>query len=186
MTESWRCFVGVPLDDRLRAQLADAVAGWQTRLDLAGLRWTAPEAWHLTLAFLGATDPAAVPSLGARLRAVGNAHRVLHLRTGGLGAFPSPVRARVAWYGIESSIALTALAADVALAAGLEPFAVFAAHVTLGRARRRPIDLRAWLEEPAPVGELVVERMELIRSRLGSGPAHYETLVSVPLRDVAP
>lgn len=186
MTETWRCFVGVPLGERLRARLADAVDGWRGRPDLEGLRWSEPRTWHLTLAFLGATEPAVVPSLGARLRAAAGGHRVLRLRCGGLGAFPTAARARVAWYGIEGSSSLTALATDVALAAGIEPPDAYRAHVTLGRARRGPVDLRAWVSEPAPVGELLVDHVELIRSRLGSGPAHYETLVSVPLGDVAP
>lgn len=52
----WRCFVAAPIDEGLRASLEQSVDSWQSRPD--------PASWHVTLAFLGAIDPAeaAAPS----------------------------------------------------------------------------------------------------------------------------
>lgn len=183
MTGTWRCFVAVPIGDELRAALAAAVEQWSAREDLAGLRWSDAENWHLTIAFLGSTDPGAVASIVGRLEATAGRHQPMRLETGGLGAFASRRRARVAWYGLaDPGGRLASLAADVAVAMGLEPAGRFRAHVTLARARSEPVDLRPWLAEAAaPRGVLSVDGLDLMRSHLGRGPAHYERLASVPL-----
>lgn len=181
MTESWRCFVAVPIGPELRAALATSVADWCRMPDLAGLRWAEPEAWHLTLAFLGDIPAADLPRLNAALEAAGRGHEVGELRTGGLGAFPSASRARVAWCGVADPFGrLSALAESVreALALRGEPFR---AHVTLARARSAPVDLRRWVASPVPDIRVPVDRVELMRSHLGQGPARYEVLASVAL-----
>ena len=186
MTERWRLFVAVPLGERLRADLAAAVPGWRERPDLAGLRWTDPEGWHITLAFLGAVDPGEVDQLAARMEAVAFRHGPMQLRCGGLGAFAAAGRARVAWYGIaDSEGALTRLAFD--LRRDLVPDAVgdFHPHVTLARARRDPVDLRDWSTASSPDGTLAVDRIALMRSHLGRGPVRYEQLADAGLGVVA-
>ena len=181
--EHWRCFVAVPIGDALRENLRDAVEAWRKRDDLAGLRWADPDGWHLTLAFLGPTDPATVPVLIERLGSVAAAHEGSRAATGGLGAFPSPGRARVAWYGIEDGEGrLARLAADVADRLGLEAARRLRPHVTLARARRQPVDLRPWLSSAsAPEGVLNTDRIQLMRSHIGVGPARYETLAAMKL-----
>ncbi len=71
----WRCFVAVPIGTELRTSLAEHVARLR-RLDGADAawRWTEAEGWHVTLAFLGATEPAAVPGLGRSLATVAASH----------------------------------------------------------------------------------------------------------------
>ena len=183
MSDAWRCFVAVSLGDELRATLAASVAAWKGHDDLAGLRWSDPPGWHLTLAFLGDIDAGSVGDVADALRAVGAGHRPMTLDTGGLGGFPSAARARVAWYGVEDRGGrLRHLADDVGVAVDLEPDRPFNAHVTLGRARGAAIDLRGWIgRADPPSGRLRVERIELMRSHVDRGPAHYETLASVPL-----
>lgn len=176
--DAWRCFVAVPIGEPLRRDLAACLAAWKPREDLAGLRWSEPGAWHVTLAFLGDTDPAAVGTIASRLERVAASHNAFSVATGGLGAFPSAARARVAWYGVDDpERRLRNLAADVGRAVDLEADRPFAPHVTLGRSRRAPLDLRRWIEgAAAPSGVLEVDRVELVRSHLAQGPAHYETL----------
>ena len=184
MTDApWRCFVAVPLGDDVRAALGAAVEGWRARDDLAGLRWAHPGGWHLTLAFLGAVDPGQVPAIEAAMTATAARHSPWRARTGGLGGFPSAARARVTWYGVadpESRMAI--LATDLHGALGLDVRGPFRAHVTLARGRRDPVDLRTWIAATsAPEGELRVDRLELMRSHLGGGPARYETLATAAL-----
>jgi 2'-5' RNA ligase len=180
--ERWRCFVAVPLGEELRRELAAAVDGWRHSPALAGLRWSDPASWHVTLAFLGSIEASSVPDVAGRLADAAARHLAMRLSTGGVGGFPSAARARVAWYGVADPWgALAALARDVRRATAVEGSA-FRGHITLARARRDPVDLRAWLREAdAPGGGLVVDRVELMRSHLGSGPARYEVLESFSL-----
>ncbi len=179
MSERWRCFVAVPIGDSLRLALAGVVAGWKDE----GLRWTDPANWHLTVAFLGLTDPARVASIEAAMREVASRYGPMHLRTGGLGAFPSPGRARVLWYGVEDPAGeLAALARDLHSELGLEVAGPYRPHLTLARARRGPVNLAPFLADAsAPEGELVVDRLNLMRSHLGGGPARYEVVGSAQL-----
>lgn len=183
MTEVWRCFVAVPVGEDLRAKLASAVAEWRGRPDLVGVRWTDPESWHLTLAFLGAVAAADVPRVTAALDAAGRGHEGSELRTGDLGGFPSTARARVAWYGVvDPSGRLRRLASDVRGALALPDAEPFRGHVTIARARSAPVDLSQWVASARPPeAGLVVDRVDLMRSHLGRGPARYEVLASIPL-----
>ncbi len=183
MTESWRCFVAVPISQELRATLGPAVDGWRERPDLAGLRWSEPERWHLTLAFLGAVAPEDVARAREATESTGRRYDAFELATGGVGGFPSASRARVAWYGVSDPRGrLRSLADAVRLALALSATTPFRGHVTLARARSAPVDLRSWLGSARPPeGRLLVDRIELMRSHLGSGPARYEVLATIPL-----
>jgi len=183
MSEAWRCFVAAPLGAELAARLSEAVDQWRDRPDLAGLRWGDPANWHLTFVFLGDVDPGTIDALTDRLAAAAARHEPTRVATGGLGGFPSSTRARVAWYGVgDPEARLRALADDVGRAVDLDPDRPFNAHVTLGRARGPALDLRTWVRDAAPpVGHLDVDRLELVRSRPGGDPVHYEALASVSL-----
>ena len=189
MSAGWRCFVAVPLGDALRTELARAAAGWRTQPPADALRWAEPDAWHLTLAFLGAVDPEDVPGIAEAVRRVAASHEPMEVATGRLGAFHRPGSVRVLWYGVADADGhLAALARDLGDALALSDDGPFRAHVTLARARRRPIDLRAWIEAAsasAPEGRLTVDRIALMRSHLGAGPARYETLATFTLEGAA-
>lgn len=179
--DQWRCFVAVPLSDELRGALVSAVERWRADPATDGLRWVEPANLHLTLAFLGGRDPAEVPSIEARLRSLATGHRPRIASTGRLGAFHRTGTVRVLWYGVQDSDgALASLAGELAAALDVPAEAPFQPHVTLARARRRPADLRGWMEPAsleAPGGRLDLKEMLLMRS----GPARYETLASIPL-----
>lgn len=186
VTEMWRCFVAVPLARKLRADLQAAAGRWQASEGAPGVRWTDPEGWHVTLAFLGATDSSAVPGLVAALRDVVDGTSSFRVPTGGMGAFPRPGAAQAIWYGVsDPDQRLRDLASHVQAAVlPSEPPARFRAHVTLARSRiRRGEPLGAWLAtlEP-PAGTLNVNALTLFRSHLGRGPARYEVLARLPLR----
>jgi RNA 2',3'-cyclic 3'-phosphodiesterase len=181
MTETWRCFVAVPLGGELRRGLRASVEAWRDEPDFAGLRWSDPDSWHLTLAFLGSVDADRIDGTVAALHDVAAAHRPMRLPTGGLGAFPSAGRARVAWYGVaDPNGGLAALARDVRRVTGVKG-SPFRGHVTLARARREPVSVRELVGRPSPKGSLAVDHVVLMRSHLGRGPARYERLADVEL-----
>jgi len=183
--ETWRCFVGVPISARLRTDLQAAVARWRARDNAPDLRWTDPNGWHVTLAFLGATDRSEVPGLVSALRVAADGVAEFQLETGGVGAFPRPGAAQAIWYGMsDPHHQLTDLAARVqaAVRPSSEP-ARFRPHLTLARSRvRRGEPLGSWLATlDAPSGALTVSGLTLFRSHLGRGPARYEVLARLPL-----
>jgi RNA 2',3'-cyclic 3'-phosphodiesterase len=189
MSERWRCFVAVPLDDELRASLSTAVAAWRREAPADSLRWADPDGWHLTLAFLGSTDPGEIAAIARAIGGVAGRHRPSRVGVGRLGAFHRAGSARTLWYGVlDADGALAALAGDLARALDLDADAPYRPHITLARARQRPVDLRGWIERAsleAPSDQLSVESVELMRSHLGRGPARYETLASFELGGAA-
>jgi 2'-5' RNA ligase len=60
-----RMFVGIPLAAAVLGELSTISRRLQP--EALGLRWTAPETWHVTLQFLGNTGPEQYPCLVARL-----------------------------------------------------------------------------------------------------------------------
>jgi RNA 2',3'-cyclic 3'-phosphodiesterase len=63
-----RLFVGIPLADGVTRELTALVAKLRSGGD--GLRWSAPESWHITLQFLGNSVPEQLECLKTRLREV--------------------------------------------------------------------------------------------------------------------
>ncbi|HEX6127503.1 MAG TPA: RNA 2',3'-cyclic phosphodiesterase [Candidatus Limnocylindria bacterium] len=184
----WRCFVAVPIGPDVRAAVQDCARRLRDRAGDADWRWSDPEAWHVTLAFMGATEPSSVPGHGSALSEVAADHEAFELRAGGLGAFPSRGRARVLWYGVaDPEGRLARLARAVRAAVGLPPEDRFRGHLTLARARVRfGTDARGLMDVPAPDARLAVERLILFRSHLGRGSARYETLATATLPGAAP
>lgn len=182
----WRCFVGVPIGEPLDGELRKAVPPLRavTAADADDLRWIDPQAWHLTLAFLGPTDEAEVPRLVEALIEVASNHAPFTIPTGGLGAFPSRRDVRILWYGLaDRSRRLAELAIAVRIAVGCETASPFRAHLTLARAhgdRGVAVPPKTW-KVPMPAGQLAIEEVVLYRSHLGAGPASYEVLAVAPL-----
>jgi RNA 2',3'-cyclic 3'-phosphodiesterase len=179
----WRCFVAVPISERLQAELASMVADLRADPELdAAWRWTDVAGWHLTLAFLGATDPARVPQLSEALAGAARGMERFRVRSGGLGVFPSRRAARVLWYGVDDAQGrLREAARIVRTELGIDPEQRFRPHLTLARARDpRGADAAEIAAAASPAGEIEVDRAVLYRSHLGRGPARYETLATVP------
>jgi 2'-5' RNA ligase len=86
-----RAFVALIPPAPALAELAEAVA--PLRAAHPGLRWTPPEQWHLTLAFLGEVDEGVLPDLAERLARAARRHTPMTLAFAGGGRFGD----RVLW-----------------------------------------------------------------------------------------
>ena len=187
MIQRWRCFIAVPLPEGLRADLTDVVAAWRGEPHGPDLRWTDPAGWHVTLAFLGWIEAGLSEEILARLVLPAREAEPVDLASGGVGAFPSPRRARVLWYGLTDADGIAASLtkgiwrALAPIVPGAHDESPFRPHVTLARARaERGVDLVSWMAGRAvPTGVVPLERVILYRSHLGRGPAHYEPLGAV-------
>jgi RNA 2',3'-cyclic 3'-phosphodiesterase len=159
------------------------------------LRWTSREAWHVTLAFLGAVDETALTRLLPRLEWAAHRHQEIRLAFAGAGAFPKADRANVLWSGLSGDCqALANLAASLAAGArraGATPpdkGRGFQPHLTLARCRL-PADVSGLVTALAGYqGQAwTVDRIHLVRSQLG-GPAkpRYSSVAWWPLRGSEP
>ncbi|MCA1819150.1 MAG: RNA 2',3'-cyclic phosphodiesterase [Halobacteriales archaeon] len=144
--------------------------------------------WHATLRFLG--EVADWRPLAAAVRPVVAATPRARLAMRGVGAFPSPRKARVVWAGMHAD-GLGALAAAVAAATPLahdpERGRPFHAHVTLARLDP-PGDASAFASAHASetLAKGTMDSVVLYSSQLTpSGPV-YRPLETFPLGSQAP
>jgi RNA 2',3'-cyclic 3'-phosphodiesterase len=164
----------------------DLDAFLEVRRDATELRWTLPDQWHLTLAFLAEVPDRAVDDLVARLtRAAAKRSAQEACLTGG-GAFPHPDRAKVLWAGVELAdpVGLGQLATGCRAAAAKAGIAVtgerFRPHLTLARTRR-PVSATRWIRilEAYRGPRFTIAETALVASHLGEGPRkrpRYEVL----------
>ncbi|MFC6757093.1 MULTISPECIES: RNA 2',3'-cyclic phosphodiesterase [Haloarcula] len=186
---SKRLFVSVDLDG-----LADAVAAVQQRFAGAGgLRLTDPEQAHVTLKFLGDTDPECVDDLVTELeRAVADSGvEPFEARFGGLGVFPSLEYISVVWVGVRDGHGGRELAAlheaveDRTTAMGFDAADHdFTPHATIARmdhAGGKGLVQDAVETDDPDVGRLRVEAIRLTESVLGEDGPTYRTVESIAL-----
>jgi 2'-5' RNA ligase len=136
MPRSTRTFIAIPLPGAVRSKLEALQRSLAP--SIAGARWVGPDAFHLTLAFLGDVPD---PDLNAVCLAVAESVRRqtrFGLEVRGLGAFPDASRPRVVWAGVVGDLdALSAMqksVSDAATRAGYRPADErFHPHVTLAR-----------------------------------------------------
>jgi 2'-5' RNA ligase len=179
-----RLFVALVPPAEALAELADAVAALP---ETPRLRWTRPEQWHVTLAFLAEVDDRTREALVPRLERVARRHPAPTLALAGGGRFGG----QVLWTRVDGdSAALRRLADSVRAAArrcGLptDP-RPYRPHLTLGRAGRPAPDLAplATALNGFAGGAWSASDLHLVRSVLGAGPggtARHETVASWPL-----
>ena len=184
-----RLFVGIELPDRLTASLADPLRDLE---GIDGVSTVDPDGAHLTLSFLGETDPARVPALERALEtAVAAAgSEPFSVTFEGVGAFPRRAFPRVVWVGVSTGgeeLSRMQAAIDEALTSGgFEPSShdEFIPHVTLARVRDREAHgvVRSFLEDADPfVGTMTVDRIAVIESTVTPSGSRYETVSTVRL-----
>jgi 2'-5' RNA ligase len=132
-----RLFAGIPLDAAARTFVAIAVDA--LKLEGFRARWTPAENWHVTLAFLGDVNEAAVPAITSAFHTVQGqlSLAAFSLQLSSIGAFPNPRRPRVLWVGgqdQEPQFGAAALALRSAFELlGFHFDDLSTAHVTIGR-----------------------------------------------------
>jgi 2'-5' RNA ligase len=184
-----RLFVALTPPVEVIEELRQATAA--LRAELPALRWTRPEQWHLTLAFLGEVDDRARTDLAERLARVAARAAPLTLSVGAAGRFGD----RVLWVRVRGETdGLRKLAASVRAAARRARLPVedraYRPHLTLARGRG-DVDLRSAVDALAEFdgSPWTASWLHLVRSQLGGGPdgtARHEPLRSWPLAGSPP
>lgn len=191
-----RVFAAIPLPDDVVDDLRERVEDAAAELPRDLLRWTAPSAWHLTLAFFGSMTEREVDDLRSRLHRTARRHAVLTLTIAGSGHFGR----RVLWTGVRGDVEpLRRLARSVTAAgrragADVDDQVTYRPHLTVARAVTHRGD------DPAPVRTAMTHAVgrlrdytgptwsapafTLVRSDLGKGEGHrarHTVLETFPL-----
>ncbi len=184
---SKRLFVSVDLDG-----LADEVRQVQGYFEGAtGLTMTDPEQAHLTLKFLGDTDPDRIPELREELEVAVAESGVdpFTVEFGGLGVFPHLDYISVVWLGVrkggEQLTGLHEAIENRTVAIGFAPEDhEYTPHVTLARmdhAGAKELVQETVRTEAPDVGQLRVEEVRLTESTLTQDGPEYTTVEAIPL-----
>jgi 2'-5' RNA ligase len=136
------------------------------RKDQRGVRFVTPENWHVTLRFLGESDPSEVAAAMADLE--------MDRATATLGPAVDILPPRMLVVPVAGLDHLAARIADGTASIGEPPRKRFVGHLTLAR-------MKAGAPVPSTLGAVVsagfdVDEVALVQSRLEPGGARYETL----------
>ena len=193
-----RLFAALPLPPPAVARLTSLRLRLATAND--GLRWSAPEQWHITLQFFGDVDVEHATCLRAALaqaahQEAAHGHVLLpapELTLDSLGLFPGK---GILYAAVGASSTLTqahAVVAQASTTCGIVPeVKPFRPHITLARSKGRAGDktLRA-LSTPelpsfgSPI-RWVAEECVLLESTLRAGGAEYSVFARFPLQNAA-
>lgn len=192
-----RLFVAVPLPVAAMDAVAALVAGIRLapepapgqRRDPVDVRWVRMDGLHLTLRFLGPTDPGRLTDARAAVKAAGAGQDSFEVGLAGAGTFPNPGRPRVLWLGLGRGLD-TLEALTVRLSAALAEHGwphddrPVRPHLTLARSdgvAAGPLVAGRLLAAAADLDlRWTADRIVLFESRTGGGPARYVRLLEVP------
>ncbi len=191
MADTLRTFIALPVPDRV----TEFLKAIQQRLRpmMTDIRWIPAANIHLTVKFLGNSDPSMVPAISGCLDAVARSIAPFTLSAKGCGTFPNRRQAKVLWVGLTGDLnQLASLYHNLELTLVALGFKrerrPFRAHLTLGRARRRPDPklLDALLEplKEAASEPFGVNQIRLYRSVLKPTGADYTLLHTADLAGV--
>jgi len=168
-----RLFVGIPLTAVVIEELSAISMRLQSQAD--GLRWSAPESWHITLQFLGNTQQ--YECIVSRLRELRLPPFPIQLD--GLGFFE---RAGVFFAGVNLTSELEALQQRVTAATGLCGFIPetrpYHPHITLARSKGKGgsglRELKSKIHREPKFSGFVADLFVLYESLPGRGGSRYE------------
>jgi RNA 2',3'-cyclic 3'-phosphodiesterase len=168
-----RLFVGIPLAAEVIEELSAVSMRLQTSED--GLRWSAPESWHITLQFLGNT--AEYECIVARLMELRPPSLPVQLEE--LGFFE---RAGVFFAGVRLTPELETLQQRVTAATGFCGFVPetrpYHPHITLARSKSKGVKtlraLKGRIHREPRFSSFVAKEFVLYESVPGAKVSHYE------------
>jgi 2'-5' RNA ligase len=187
--EAIRAFVAVPVSDEIEQLVSEVERDLKTVA--ANVKWVRPENIHITLKFLGNTTQDTIDGLcGALPEALRGRHR-FDVLIAGAGTFPPGGKApRVVWIGLQDGtdglIEVAGMVEAVTSSLGFEKEErPFRPHLTIGRVRRGSGRLKELADRVAGIRfnplKLGVDRVNLVRSRLGPQGPTYTVLESFAL-----
>lgn len=186
-----RCFVAIELPEEIRDRLGELQE--RMRGDRRGVRWTRPEAIHLTLKFLGEVPDSQVAEVCAVAQRVAERYSAFELEVAGVGCFPPQGAARVVWVGISQPPAellecQRECEATYAQIGFVPEGRAFSPHLTLGRVNEPAVGyrIRGGLGEfeGFTAGRFMAEELTVFQSELRPSGSVYTPLARGPFKPI--
>lgn len=191
--QNWRLFIAIELPDNALNEIGGLIA--QVDPSIAdNVRWTPRNNTHITLKFIGDTDPERFIEIRNGLIEVSNTSAPLKLTLANTGVFPSPYAPKILWVGLSGETRrLTQLQARVEGAMSrikiTKEDRKFTPHITTGRVHRNISTKSAgdigfgWqrINKPEIRTQINVNEISLFRSHLDDDSPRYEKLFSTLL-----
>lgn len=181
-----RLFVALPISEEIRERCASLQE--IGRQKASAIRWVDPEQIHLTLFFLGWTDPALRPKIEAQVYEAARLSAPFSVQVTGLGVFPKPASPKVFWVGVSDEAPLLALQLALSERMAALGFPVerrpYRPHLTLGRVKGAvPAGFTNWVAEESrrEIGRCEMEKVALMESRMKPEGSIYTPLFAAGL-----
>lgn len=167
----------------MAARVWDSLA--EARAKHTDVRWLAPEKLHLTLVFLGPTDPARVETISVAIEGVTHAHKPFEVVTGHAGGRTGGRGGGVAWLRlVDGGQEIAQLSLDIDRAIDAHTYDAHRAprpHLTIARGVAEPA-----LQDLRRVADVIrltwtVDRVVLLRSHTHPRGSRYEELATAAL-----
>ncbi|NMB71940.1 MAG: RNA 2',3'-cyclic phosphodiesterase [Bacteroidales bacterium] len=184
-----RTFIALPVT-LAGSHLEEAALLCRRRLSAEKIAWVDLNNVHITLFFLGETDPAIADTLSHGLETIASGHRPFSLQVKGLGYFGSRSSPRVLWAGISENKPALQLQKEVKALVTAHGFVPderdFHPHITLARLKylNHPEKLHDLVAEYRNTffQEMPVDQMVWMESQLTPAGAVYRPLRAFPLQ----
>jgi RNA 2',3'-cyclic 3'-phosphodiesterase len=190
MSDILRLFIALPLPNEVKTVLQTQQDSLKLHLSQhdQSIRWTTSEQWHLTLAFLGATNRERLPSIQNAMERAAKPIEAFRLETTSLGAFPSLRRPSVLWLGVGGDVGMLQtlqFRLSEALSGMIEPDdKPFKPHLTLARLKQFGLGkevTEAFSQTTTPKQAWSISELCLYQSILESSGARYNIIHRVGL-----
>ncbi len=184
-----RLFIALPIsyEIRKRCEALEEIG----RQKASSIRWVDPEQIHLTLFFLGWTDPALQPKIEAQIQEAAREAAPFAVQVAGLGVFPKLSSPKVFWLGLSDEPALLSLQQNLSMRMAALGFPIetrpYRPHLTLGRIKGSiPDSFTRWVKEGSSlqVGRCEMESVMLMESRMRPEGSIYTPLFTTTLGGV--
>ncbi len=179
-----RTFIAIELDKEAK----DLVYRAQQKIKekVRGIKWVEYENFHITLKFLGEVGENKLEEVKTAIEKVSAKTEKFVVTGDGLGAFPSPHRARILFFGIKEGkehifTLFEKLEQELAKLGFQRETRPYHPHITIGRGKRRFFDVSEFLSLEAPFKQSV-KNITLLKSTLTSEGAIYDILLKGELR----
>lgn len=176
-----RLFIALPLPGSVKEQLIEL------KQPIEGVRWESKSKLHLTLKFLGDTDPDQLEELANALDSI--KYSPFSIDVKGFGYFPTGKQPKVLWAGVvknEDLVRLQQAIEDKCTSLGFEAETrPFKPHITIARANGvSKRDVMSFINQHKQFGlvDVPVKEFVLYESKLGSEGARHKRRCTFKLR----
>jgi RNA 2',3'-cyclic 3'-phosphodiesterase len=181
-----RIFLALPISNTLKQSLESRIH--PLRKQEPKLKWTEPEGWHFTLAFLGEMTQAQSAEVESRCRRVAESFSPFAYMPNRFGFFPPTGAGHVFWLGVNQGEAKlcglqSAIAGNLRAAGFVLEEREFVPHLTLARTRTGQHFPQAWIAVSTLTAEFKAEtaqEIQVMESNLASTGPRYTILARCP------